>query len=603
MKIGRNSPCICGSGKKYKNCCLLLTNRTAYNVSKNMFPENVNSDFDYVKINANKLYERLRKYKYSDLVKAIFCINLWRRNRSALTQLLTLNYVLTIDKPFGNKDINGYNDLENLYSEISDLLVISMADYIIDDYGEVFINHCGRSFPIITGTGHQQVYGAIRYMQTLASLRNKEDELTSLLEYVELIINYTKETNEPNPDAIITFELPSQNFWESIKELFNNDSFKIKYSEAAKIMGYQTGPIELRHFVKKDEIYFPLCNLSILVDYYKYLLSDSTDDEKERHIKNTLLSVLDTSYNFETNAPNRVLLEPWIVENPLNKPTVKRGVLFTATAEQQLIVVLDKNYYKTINDIKKVKKQINSIKEKDQLRIIEPFRRKGAEGSYGISASKDVNIVYILMEPFTDITSHGMWLEECCEECFKCTALDLLYLIGFADDFKEISEYISFDSEDEAKVMSFGGKFNHFATWKNFNHMISSGAIEHNYVSVDYNETEDYVLSHFKKTLSQFPRNDTALFCDPFNWKTGKSYLDYLNLSHKGCMGFGGDVIRLNSNVNLFLAHNVEFFSKSDFDESAHTLIKVIDELNQKLFLRYSKYIEKIPLVKEKCIC
>ena len=99
------------------------------------------------------------------------------------------------------------------------------------------------------------------------------------------------------------------------------------------------------------------------------------------------------------------MLEPWIVENPLNKPTVKRGVLFTATAEQQLIVVLDKNYYKTINDIKKVKKQINSIKEKDQLRIIEPFRRKGAEGSYGISASKDVNIVYILMEPFTGITS------------------------------------------------------------------------------------------------------------------------------------------------------------------------------------------------------
>ena len=23
-KIGRNSPCICGSGKKYKNCCLSL---------------------------------------------------------------------------------------------------------------------------------------------------------------------------------------------------------------------------------------------------------------------------------------------------------------------------------------------------------------------------------------------------------------------------------------------------------------------------------------------------------------------------------------------------------------------------------------------------
>ena len=25
MKIGRNDPCICGSGKKYKKCCLLGT--------------------------------------------------------------------------------------------------------------------------------------------------------------------------------------------------------------------------------------------------------------------------------------------------------------------------------------------------------------------------------------------------------------------------------------------------------------------------------------------------------------------------------------------------------------------------------------------------
>lgn len=24
MKIGRNDPCPCGSGKKYKNCCLKI---------------------------------------------------------------------------------------------------------------------------------------------------------------------------------------------------------------------------------------------------------------------------------------------------------------------------------------------------------------------------------------------------------------------------------------------------------------------------------------------------------------------------------------------------------------------------------------------------
>lgn len=30
MKIGRNDPCPCGNGKKYKQCCLKRMNRSEY---------------------------------------------------------------------------------------------------------------------------------------------------------------------------------------------------------------------------------------------------------------------------------------------------------------------------------------------------------------------------------------------------------------------------------------------------------------------------------------------------------------------------------------------------------------------------------------------
>lgn len=602
MKIGRNSPCPCGSGKKYKKCCLLKASK-GYNATvEKTFSENERSDFAHVTVIADKLYERLKKYRYSDLVKAIYCFNLWRKNRSALSQAFALNYVLTTGKSFGDMGINDYSDLSKLFDEISDILEISVADYIIDDYGEIFINHCGKTYSIITGTGHQQVYGAIRFMQTLADIRKKENELTILLEYIQLIIDTTKETNESNSDMLITFELPSRDFWESVLSLFNNDEYKTKCIEASKIMGYQTGPIEKRHFVKNNDTYLPLCNLSILVDYYKLLLLNSTDAEKDLHIKNTLLSVIDSSYNFSNDTPNRVLLRPWVFKDTFEHPLLKSGIVFSTIAKNKLIIALDDEIYKSNSDIQKLKNQIKDIKEKNQLKIMEPFQRDGAQGAYGIQVDKNSDIIYILLESFTDITSDGMWLEDCDEECFNCTALDLLYIIGFADGFEEIVDYISYDSNEESQIVSFGGKFNHFATWKNSHHLISSGAIEYNVVNVDYNQTEDYVLSYFSKSLHQYPRNDSSLFNDPLNWKTKELYPGYLHLTHKGCLGFVGEATRIGSNINLFLAHNMELYSQTDMVQNFETLLLVIDELNHKLFLRYSNYLQNMKFLKGKTL-
>ena len=94
MKIGRNEPCPCGSGKKYKKCCL-LTKTQASPVS---VPFTGETDFSYIIPNAEKLYERIKDYAFQDLIVASFCLNLWRRNRSALAQALTLHLALSMDK-------------------------------------------------------------------------------------------------------------------------------------------------------------------------------------------------------------------------------------------------------------------------------------------------------------------------------------------------------------------------------------------------------------------------------------------------------------------------------------------------------------------------
>ena len=50
MKIGRNDPCPCGSGKKYKKCCIDKCVRDVSDVHTAPI-ENSVSGFDYILIN------------------------------------------------------------------------------------------------------------------------------------------------------------------------------------------------------------------------------------------------------------------------------------------------------------------------------------------------------------------------------------------------------------------------------------------------------------------------------------------------------------------------------------------------------------------------
>ena len=262
MKIGRNEPCPCGSGKKYKKCCLLTNKKKTLS---SLFPFTEETDFPHIISVAEKLYDRIKDYDFEDLIVATFCLNLWRRNRSALSQALTLHLALSMDKPFGSLCIKEYSDLQSFFSKISDLLPVTvMEDYIIDDYGEVFINHNGTTYPIIIGTGYLQVYSMVRYLQTLARVHNVEEEFCSILEYSKTIIDFTKTSNIPNLYQEIVYELPNEEFWITIKDLFENKTFQKQAQVVAHILGDCDGPIERKSFVKRNDAYYPLLNYGMI---------------------------------------------------------------------------------------------------------------------------------------------------------------------------------------------------------------------------------------------------------------------------------------------------------------------------------------------------
>ena len=599
MKIGRNEPCPCGSGKKYKKCCLLKNKQP----SSSVLPFNEKTDFPHIIPTAKKLYERIKDYNFQDLIVAAFCLNLWRRNRSALAQALTLHLALSMDKPFGSLCIKEYSDFQSFFSKISDLLPVTvMEDYIIDDYGEVFINHNGTTYPIIIGTGYLQVYSMVRYLQTLARVHNVEEEFCSILEYSKTILDFTKTNNIPNSDQEIVYELPSEEFWITITALFEEKTFQKQAQVVARILGDCDGPIERKSFVKRHDAYYPLLNYGMLTDYYKMLLSSVSEAEKHNHVIETIHSLLENTFNFSENPPNRVLINPIVMSNDLKSKIVDKGLIFATATKNNIIIALDQSAFSKKSSFADTINKIEQELVKDELCIIESCLRDPIKGHCGLKLSASVEIVYILVEPFTDIASHASWHEDRSKKWFNCTAIDLLYFIGFSESFEELVGYIRSDYSDETKIIAIGGKSNHFFSWKLSNRHIVTGAIEPDMIHIDFNETEKHTYKFFADIMREFPKTGKGVFQDPLNWAAKEDALGYINLHHKGCYGFGGNVKRLNDNTYVFLAHNVEFFTEKDFRHNEHTAIKTIEELNQRLFERYADLLCEFNVIKGKTI-
>lgn len=579
MKIERNQPCPCGSGKKYKKCCLnKKTSITHFS--------NLPTSFSYINSDAKIISKILEKYCFEDVAIAIFSVNSWRANRSGVAQSLKLNQALSLCSCEGDMKIVTAEDFSAFWSKISPYLKITMReDYTLPDFGEAFINIKGKPYPIILGTGHQSVYAAMRYLVILAKLCDQEDELLTVLDYLDCIITSLQDLNQKPQDEKIVFGIPPFEYFTEVKSLFADSIFFKKKDTVAGILGHQDGPIEIRHFVRFKAICYPLFNTSILVDYYKQLQLLATKEQLDDHIKLTILKYLEETYPSAHEDVRKFVLVAPRVFNSENKNLWSSGLLFALLDRGKVLLgVLDSNAPCHPNT-KKLKDIIDSIYAGNELCLVEGIKRGNSSGYIAVPLTPEMKIEIILFDMFTDITATQYGL---CEDSdsFSCSALDLFYLLCFSDNLNEIIAFIEYNKSETAQILTFGGKSNLFFIWKAYHHNISPGAIDYSLINVDYNETDSHTYEYFEDTLSNFPRNCPGAFIDPIVWRVEDGPLGYSKITSKKYSGFGGDLICFDDNTSFFLAHNADFFT--NFNQKTDTALQVIDDLNQNLFYRYS---------------
>lgn len=591
MKIGRNDTCFCGSGKKYKKCC--MGSPVGKVSTANTIPiEDCISNFEYIETNSKELEKIISLYTIDDVTRAVFCINSWANNRSALAQALTLNYSLSNTEEFGNRKITDYLEFKEFFEAISPYLQITYAeDLTLNDFGQVKINVDDEMFSVILGTGHEQVYAVLNFLPELARIIGMKDDLKVILHYNNIIINTLAESNvsSSDEDYDIVFELPSEQFWLAVNSLFNSKEFIGLAKQAVKIMGYQKCPIEMQHFFVSKGDYYPLYNTSILIDVYKRFLSLATREEYHRHINLTFGNLIENTFNFSNNDRSRVLIAPRIFNKSTGKPYTNNHLAFMAVSNNRVLVAINKGDFNNVDFIDAEIDALNILQKRNQLRLCETYYRKELHGGYAFDVRADMSVHFLLIEPFTDITAQGAFLGEAGER-FSCSALDLIYMLGFMEDFDELLDFIEYDRTEKAQIMAIGGKSNLFFLWKMAHQHIASGAIDYNLISVPYGNSDDFVFEYYTKKLTNYPFNlQFKMFDNPFSWKVKEAEFGYSHFEHKGCLGFGGEGKIIDPSTFLFLAHNVEFFIKDDFSPNNHTALRTIDELNQRLFNRYGE--------------
>lgn len=602
MKIGRNEPCPCGSGKKYKRCCINRTTIEPRNINT-LSIENSQTNFAYIEKISLKLEKILSKYNLEDVTRAIFCINAWIDNRSVLGNTLSLNHALFSCNKFGNSQIRQYSEFKSFFKEIYTLLPISIQDDLtLNDFGEIKLRTMDEIFPIILGTGHEQVFAAMQFLPVLASILDRSEECKLILHYSKIIIESLSSTNiSAYEENGIHFDLPSKDFWNEVNQMFDSQLFDNCKQNIIPIMGYQKCPIEMQHFIIFEKKYYPIYNASLLVDYYKLLLSIATEEENINHVNHTILDYLENTYNISENCHKRVLISPSIVDKQSHKRITKHTFSFMTICRNKVLLAINKDSFSNEEYVSEIE-LAEQLHKEGKLQLREIYYRKEIHGGYAFDILADMPIEFLIFNSFTDISAQGLILGKE-GDSFNCSALDMIYMLYFMDDFDEVVDFIEYNRNEKATISIIGGKSNLFFIWKKNNHYISSGAIDYSHISVSYGTADYYVYEYFLKIQNKYPWSlKSRLFESPFEWTIRYPEREYLELQHKGYLGFGGYGKLIGETTFLFLSHNTEFFKESVVETNDLTAIRTIDELNQRLFSRYGETISMFPLIKGKIL-
>lgn len=579
-KVGRNNPCPCGSGLKYKRCCGNTTARELEQGVPNGFKsQSPYDDFPMLNEKVTKLKHVMLKYDFDDLVRAVFCINSFSKNRSAIESSLALNQVLVEYDALGNKGIKCYEEFSFFFNEIQDILAITpYDDFTTEDYGEVKLIWKNKHYGVIIGTGYEQTYGYYQFIPQAVNLNKSEMLYTELLEYISEQINFFKDTNISDGSAEVSFVLPKPGLFLRTHNYFDIFSNRDKFKEIINFFSNNNSNISHSHFVKHHDKSYPMFNTSILLDFYSQQLTNKSEKQIVDIIDLTIINLISKLAKLQDPKRPSVLYPVALVDDKEYLTKVVHAFLFMT--KDGVIVGINggRNSKKETDEEIKL---INRLHNDSKLMFSEDLSKDGTKEKIGIRIGSEQKVKIFVYENIADPTFPNLILKEANKNYLQCLAVDIIYLLSFMDDIDEISRFYDHKMKSTSQTMSYGGISDYYFTWKESDEIIEKGAVNYSMISIMHGNSDGYVYDYFKEKLPNYPSCDNDSLFDNFHvWKIKPKENGFFEYVNKINRNFGGDGHTYLNNCFVFFVHNVEFYRMKNYSDKVIGLISLIDDLN-----------------------
>ena len=553
-------------------------------------------------IEVKEIIRIMNNYCYTDLLSAVYCINICVNNRSALASQMKLNLSLNLCDKNGTAEIKKYCEFKDFFNKLKPYIKIGIYDDpILEDFSEIKFKFSGKMYNAIIGTGYNSSYAQLYFLEPLALCINKLKEITDIIKYNSNIIDYFEVYNISDNKENIRIMCPSNILFKRVKSYFSEIDFK-NTSYIHSLVKFNNEYIETKHFIFYDNRYYPLYNTSILIDMFDLYYSELGDELKNKIVNNGIYFVLNSLTSIDNSENPMVYFPIKLYEGDFDKQTPSFTFL-ARTTKGSTIVAINKSEYDN-NELEEIINKLNKYLKDNQLKFIEA-RSRSSKGLHGLTITDKSNLKFILYDNYVNLseTSHILGKQKL-NNILECNALDVIYMLLFSSGFDEVESYIDYNDQDEYdQIIGYGGDSCRFFTWKSMNHMIAKGAIKFGMINTDINTTDGFVLDYYKKDIKFFPweSSNTFLFENPFSWNIEDYGNDVYLFKNKIIKSFFGYVKYFSNNQLIFFAQNLFFWNKDNIDKYDQ-ITSIIDDIILRKLKTCFEYFQEISIKSSKSI-
>ncbi|MTI67517.1 MAG: SEC-C domain-containing protein [Firmicutes bacterium] len=545
MKIGRNDLCPCGSGKKYKKCCLDADKASGKNRKISEFDSSV-----------YKIRNLFKQYKIEDITKSLYVISAWLPNISSIIKMNLLYKVLLNIKEkdfYQLKDISTYSEFRVYFNKLKELVpeFPMLEDFMPKmDFGEIKFYHNDKLYKIFYGSSFENIYEYMYIFQMLytplnyeflkLTNRSPQKEFISCLKIQdEIITNVKNQFDDFDHEIEIgNFEIPTHKFWQDINNYLKEYDCKKVENTLLSNFSITPGEVSITEleknnfinsifeekekglFVKLDKGYMPIFTRDISIILYnnwgKILEKYKYDIENyyivfQMQIIKFLKERMNISNILEFVSPfNNDDYEP--LDIVYNLSFVAKDYLYMVYTLDPLET--DKKI--KIEDLNNKFKITNKILKENDFSLLLNMEQQNNLVQLKKNNDSDITltpkIIVLIPELTTKNNILGFTKELDAEVMFLP---DFLLIIDEISSIKEIPDFFNY-LKQYPNIMGLSSISDRFASFKDSDSVLVEGSINPTMIKLDTNYSNNYRYESLKKFWGLYP--DKNYYGHPRQW-------------------------------------------------------------------------------------